>query len=805
MLADVRYAIRQARRSPGFFLTAALTLAIGLAANIALFSLIQTLVFKPMPSVRTDERLVWITASLNAGRRPIPLSYPVFRQISDDAATFESAAVFSGVDLQLADESEPVRVHGQIVSAGYWATLGTRLVLGRAFATSNDELGSSPVAILGYHLWQERYQGDAGVLGRTVSVNGVAASIIGVAPDGFNGPDAGESAIDVWVPLSMQPTVVPDFSIRNPDAWWLSAMARLAPEVPLDRARIGVATRIKRMVAPGGKPLSVGATLVRVRGGVAPGDIASIVPISALAVAVTLLILLVCCANVANMLLSRATGRGREIAVRLSLGAARMRVVRQLLTEGVVLGTAASAIGLGLAFALAKALASTLLPSVRTSIAPSTIVFALACAWASTLTCSLFPALRATRMDLARPLNEGGVGFGRRRSRLQRALVIFQVTLSLVLVGTSALFLDGLYRAASVELGFTADSRVLATSAELPAARYDSAGQLRFVETVARGLRALPGVVAVGSATSLPLSERQTTVDTSAGDRRDARPGLLSAYENDVSPDYFAAMGMSFAMGRTFAPTDVSTSQPVAIVTADFARRMWPGVNPVGKRLRLTGSRGAQLAVIGITRPIVTGSQSGTGWPVVYRPLAQAPARTVTFVVRGNGDATAVAQGIRHVVHDVDPTLALFDMESMAQYRHERIRPIAFGSSLLAGIGAVAVLLASVGLFAVVSFSVGQRTREIGVRIALGAPPQRVTSMFVVEGMRLAAIGILIGSLMAMGVARVVASSFAGLAPNAVGPLVAVSAILLIVATVASWAGARRAAEVDPIEALRAH
>jgi predicted permease len=454
-------------------------------------------------------------------------------------------------------------------------------------------------------------------------------------------------------------------------------------------------------------------------------------------------------------------------------------------------------------------LATALMPTMDVSPERYTITFAVIAALVTGLLFGLVPALHATRGDFASALKESTLGFDRRRSRLQGSFVVAQVSLSLVLLVASGMFLDGLLRAARVDVGFEATSRVLATSFDLGMQGYTPERASAFVTRLERQATALPGVANVSVTNVVPLGNTRratgVSLDPTDKDRASDFPaGGTDAYDNIVRPGFFRTIGISLVAGRDFGSTDVVGSPGVVIVSEDFARRAWPRADPVGKRLSTNGEKGPYLTVIGVARTVLTFGLGERLRPIVYRSHLQFPnARDVTLLVRSAGDATLLAPAIRRLIRELDPNLPIYGMESLGQYRRQRLSDMAIGSSLLGIIGALAVSLASVGLYAVVAFSVGQRNREIGIRIALGAAERQVVQLFVRQGLRLAMVGLLIGTALSTALGRVLASAFLGVASAGAATFGAIATLVVAVTMLASWIPARRAATVDPMVALR--
>jgi predicted permease len=508
------------------------------------------------------------------------------------------------------------------------------------------------------------------------------------------------------------------------------------------------------------------------------------------------------------MLLARGVGRRREIAVRRSLGATRGRVIRQLVGESMLLAALGAGVGLILSAWATDAMTTVLLPFVDAAPRPSVVAFAIAVATATALISGLVPALHATRADPATALKDSTIGFDPHRSRLQSAFVVAQVSLSLVLLVASGMFLDALYRASRTPLGFDATAHVLAASVDLDLQGYSPERATTFINTLESRAAALPGVTSVSTTNNVPLGETRVGVDIALdpheSDQTSAFSEGMSVYENVVRPGFFRTIGIDIAAGRDFSAADLPGSDGVIIVSEDFARRAWPGATPLGKHVSVTGATGPYLAVIGVARTALTFGVGERLRPIVYRSQLQAPSsRDVTLLVRSSGDATVLASMVRGVIRDLDGHLPIYALRSLGQYRRDRLSDMSIGSTLLGIVGGLAVILAGVGLYAVISFGVGQRSREIGIRMALGAAERQVSRLFVRQGLRLAGIGVAIGLGVAAGVAKLLSSVFLGVTSSDAFTFVIVAGLVGGVALTASWIPARRAAAVDPMIALR--
>lgn len=812
LVQDLRYALRQLVRAPGFTAVAALTLAIGIGANTALFSLANAIFGRPLPEVQRPEGIVWLTpVDLRDGRARV-MSYLDFRDYRDSTGIFASAAAIGNADFAISSNGEPVRVHGVLVTADYFRTLEVRMALGRGFVADDDRVGSeNPVVVISHRLWTERFGSALDVIGTRMVIDGRSFTIVGVTPQRFNGASHSERR-DVWVPLSLAGTALPGFSglLTSRGSWWLEAVARLAPGVSLERANAAVATvaaRIAKIDSVG--HAGVTARVSRMTGGLGPSDGNDIYPVALLAGTVTLLVLLISCANVSNLLLGRAVARRREIAVRLSIGAARARIVRQLLTESVLLAGLATAVGFLMAMWATDIMASIFPAPIDVSTDARVLCFTIAIAAVTGIGFGLVPALSATRADVTTVLREAGFGADKSRARLQRGFVIAQVSLSLVLLITAGMFLGALYKQTRIDVHFDASDRVLAASFDLGLQGYSPERADAFIDQLRTRANALPRVETVSFTNQVPMGERHIGTEiTLEGDRsasqRFSENRGLEVYESTIRPDYFRAISIPLARGRDFTPSDRAGSEPVAIVSEDFARAAWPDGTAIGKRLSTSGPKGPFLTVVGVAREALTMGLSERRRPIVYIAQAQHPkVLDLTLLVRRNGNATELAPALRKIMRELDKDLPIYDVQSMAAYRHDRGSESRLGSTLLAVFGSLALLLATIGVYAVMAFSVGQRAREIGVRVALGAASTNILRLFVGEGIRLAGIGLVVGIVLSLGVAKLLSSLFLGLRVSDTITFAAGAGVLALAAVLASWIPARRAARVDPMVALR--
>jgi predicted permease len=814
MLSDLRYAARQLARTPGLTAVAILTLALGIGANTGLFSLATAVLMRPLPEVRDSERLVWFAPVSQLGGGGRMLSYPDFADFRDQAGVFSEAAAMGDVRFSISSNGEPTLVRGQLVSGSFFSMLHVRMTLGRGFSPEEDRTPRThPVAVISHRLWRERFDGDPAVLDRPIVLNGTTYRIVGVAPERFNGVDAGEWR-DVWVPMMMARIDIPGRQpiLQDRGSWWLMAVGRLKPGITVaqaDAAVRGVAARHVAVDSANYQGLT--ATVMPVTNGLGLVGGSDIAPIAALAWAVTALVLLVACANVSNMLLSRAAARRREIAVRLSLGAARPRLLRQLLTESLLLASLATLLGFVLSLWATEVMAS-IIP-VPIDIAPDLRVlgFTTLAAVTTTLLFGTVPALHATRGDVWQALRSATIGFDRRRSRLQSSFVVAQLSLSIVLLVMAGMFISGMYKANRTEVHFDANEHVLAASFDLGLQGYDADRAQVFIAQLQERARALPGVESVSLTNQVPMGERlisgEVAVESADGKIDESRFGEragLEIYYGTISTGYFGTLGIPMAAGRDFATTDAVGTPPVAIVSEDFARQAWPGQNPIGKRIRVDGGNTSLTPVVGVARQALTMGLGERARPIIYLAQRQRPrVLDLTLLVRSRGNAGLLAGDVRRIIRELDKNLPVVGVQTLAQYRRDRGAETRLGSTLLGIFGALALLLATVGMYAVMAFSVSQRTREIGLRVALGAANRQIASLFLGEGLRLAGIGIIVGLALSAIAARLLASLFLGVRATDAIVFGGVAFLLAVVALAASLVPARRASRVDPMTALR--
>jgi predicted permease len=804
MLHDLRFACRTLRKSPGLAATALLTLAIGIGLNSSVFGIVNVLLFR-IPAFHEPDRLVWVSSrSRQPGGPQGNLTYPDVEDLRA-IGTFEAVVGYAEIPVAIGTGREAVRTTGQIVSGDLFGLLGVAPAPGRAFVDEEASRAAAPVAIIGDALWTRLFGRDPAVVGRAVTLNGRQFTIVGVAPPGFAGPDVFTHA-DVWVPMSVHRQVVPRMEhALERSSYWLRAVARLAPGIDLERAHAriaGVAAEANRRHPGWG--LSLMVTPVA---GVGPHDRRDIVPLSSLLLAVTLAVLLIACANVANLLLARAFTREREIGVRMALGGSRSRLVRQLLVESAVLAGLGSALGLLLAMwgtDLLLRFAQGTGGPIQMDTEPDRHVLAFTAALAvlTTFTFGLLPALRASGVALLPSLrNAARASTARVGSRTQRALVVAQLVISIVLLTGAGLLLRSLAEASRFDIGMaTANRFTVAYDLELQG--YSPERARVFDQTLLDRVQALDGVERATLAMAVPAAGRvhfTSVLPPDGSDSPDVQPEMV-AY-NEVWPAFFETMGIRLIRGRPFTRADLGTPS-VAIVSETFARRHWPNAEPIGRHFRLAGTNERPLEVVAVARDVLVDEYTEGRQPFVYVPGGATPGER-SLIVAAVGDVAGAITATLREVSRLDPNLATGRPTTFEQHLAGRLDAERALSRLLIVAGAIALLLAALGVYGVMAHAVASRVREIGVRVALGASRADVLGVFFRDSIRLVALGLSCGLPLAIAVSVFVRSTLVGVGTGDPLTLIAVSVILAGTMLVASYLPARRALAVDPAVVLR--
>lgn len=806
LIADLRYAIRKLAGAPGFTFAALLTLALGIGANSAIFSVVYGVLFRPLP-FPDSQQLVRVSSSLN-GNPPIDaFSSPNYLDLAELADVFAGAAASSRGTLTLTGAGEPTDLNVSVVSANFFDVLGVRPQLGRAFSPAENEPGNRNVVILSRALWQQRFGGDPGILNQSLLLGGNAFTVVGVMPSGFSYP----SNTDVWVPLEYSEAFRSEGSRGG---FYLSVIARLRDDVPLERARAAVdalARRIDEAWDPPGFPVTLAMVTTPLREAII-GDVRT--PLLVLLAAVGF-VLLIACVNVANLLLARASTREAEIAVRTAIGAGRSRIIGQLVTESVVLGLLGGLLGLVLALWGTAAIVGMQpgdLPRIsEVRVDGAVIAFTFGISLVAALLFGMLPALQSASMNPYDALREAGrsqVG-SRRSQRLRTGLVVAEIAFAVLLLAGAGLLIRSFATLMDVDPGFRSEG-LLTFPVGLPGGTYpDDARRSMFVEQYLERVRALPGVAEAAAVSAAPLAAGTLRVGFSIeGEGEVSSEQVMDI--RVVTPGYFRLMGIPLRGGRDVEPSDRAGTQPVAVVSEAAVRRYFRDGDPIGRTITMGWARDAQpdgvtATIVGVVADVKLYELGEAPLPTVYFPHAQVGVPGMSMIVRAAGaNPLLPVPGLRDELRALDPNLPLDDVQLVDDILADSVAQPRFYMMLLLLFAGVAVILAAVGIFGVMSFAVAQRRREIGIRMALGAPHASVLRLVLREGMLVTAVGIAIGLTAAVALTRVMESLLYGVAATDAVALVGATLILAATALLASCLPARRAASLDPLLALRA-
>ena len=792
---DVRHSARTLARRPGFTIVAVATLAIGIGASTAMFTLVDSVLLRPL-AYADPGRLVWVAEVPPGAVEANPTSPRSVTTWQRQATSFQAVTAFTDRVLTVRDreDGEAAEVRARLVVHDYFMLLGARAQVGRTLLP--EDAGTRHV-VLGHELWRTRYASDPAIIGRTLLVNDIANTIVGVMPPDFHS-------------VGGQPEMWATMTFNNPD-WagrYLSVIARLRPNVSVDGAQAemsGIAARMatERPDSHRNWTVVVKALQEHVTGKARP---ALLLLLGAVA-----LLLLIACANVASLFLGRATSRRKEMAVRRSLGASRGRLIMQTMSEAFVVSTVAGAIGIALAYWGTAAIVRVLPPDLalprldEVAVDPRALAFALAVSVLTGLLFGAAPALSGSAVDPGGALRDSTRGATGGRTRLRSALIIAEVALAVVLLAGAGLLVRTVRNLLDVDTGMQARG-ALTMRLGLGGERYADAGRRReFVRELLPRLSAIPGATAVGTVGWLPLSGARSANSYFRNDRPAPGPGeeLVADYRV-VGGQYFAAMGMRLVRGRVFDRTDDENAPPRFVINEALAQRDFPGEDPLGKHITYEWFGPQSGEIVGIVGSVRESALDKDPSPAVYRPHAQDPWGQMTIVLRTSGDPSLAGPGAVAAVRAVDPTLPAPQLRTLEQVVTDTLSRQRLTMFLLAGFAMVSLLLVMIGLYGVISWSVAQRTRELGVRIALGAQRGDVLRMVVREGMLLAAAGVVIGVIGALALSRVISGLLYGVAPTDPWNLVVVTGLLAGTTLVASWIPANRATRIDPVGVLGA-
>ncbi len=799
---DLRYAARMQRKNPGFTVVAIIALALGIGANTAIFSVVNTVLLRPLP-YKDPERLVmvWEDASKHGYPRDTPTAAN-FVDWRNQNTVFEGMAAILPQSFNLTGAGEPERLRGRAVSASLFPLLGVEPQIGRVFTNAEDQRGSNQVVVLSYALWQRRFGGDNGIVGKTLNLNGQPYIVVGVMPARFQFPS---STDEIWTPIAFTAEQAADRTTH-----YLQVLARLKPGITLEQAQTEMSTIAARLQQQ--YPQSntdVGAEVTSLH----EHTVGDIKPALLILLGAVGLVLLIACANVANLLLARAAVRQKEIAVRVALGARRWRLIRQFLTESVLLATLGGVVGLGIAYGglilLRAFIPQTIAQAKQVTMDPKVLGFTFLVSTITGLIFGLAPALQAARFNQTETLKEGGrdSATGSSGKRIRGLLVTAEVAISLVLLIGAGLLINSFLRLRNVDPGFRTEN-LLTMKFVLPHPKYkDFERRSAFYTDLIQRVQALPGVNSAAVTSNLPLYRQGNSIAVGIEGRPDPPPGQeLIVTTRIVSPGYFKTMSIPVLTGRQFTDQDTRKSPLVMLISETMARRVWPNEDPVGKRVALGPIQRPEdwFQVIGVVKDVRQFELSAEPKPQMYLLYRQtdffAPE---DLVVQTGVDPASMATTVRNAVWEIDKDQPVSNIRTMEEILLDSIARQRFNMLLLAIFGAVALILAAVGIYGVMSYSVAQRTHEIGIRMALGAQTGAVLKLAVGYGLKLVLAGVAIGLIAAFALTRVMSTLLFGVTATDPMTFTLISLLFVCVAALASYIPARRATKVDPIIALR--
>ncbi|HYW69739.1 MAG TPA: ABC transporter permease [Pyrinomonadaceae bacterium] len=806
LIKDIRYGFRNLMKRPGFTAVAIITLALGIGANTAIFSLISAVLLRPLPAAHPEE-LVEVYGTLHRGADYTLQSYLNYKDYRDRNNVFSGLLTYRMAAMSISHDGRNERVWGYLVSGNYFDTLGIRPFLGRYFAPEEDQTRSShPVAVITYACWQKRFASQ-NVIGQQLRINGAPFTIIGVAPPGFSGTEVAYLP-EVWVPNMMSPQIEPGstwLEERGDDN--LFVLGRLKPGVTPAQAESALGTITQQLgkeyphdnEGRGVRLLTPGLFLPDIR--------ASVIGFSGVLMGVVTLVLLLACVNLANLLLARATERRKELAIRLAMGASRARIVRQLITEAVMLSLAGGVAGLLLAAWINALVAAMKFPSdvplvIDLRVDWRVLAFAFGASLVTGIAFGILPALQASRPALVPALKDEKSLGGFRRSRLRNALVIAQVATSLVLLVCAGLVVRSLQVAQKTRPGFTPENAVT-LSFDLGLQGYPEEKGRTFQKDILRRAEALPGIRSVALVQVVPLSlDYSYSSIYVEGQEERSSSNLPQAVPNEISPNYFRAMEIPLR-GRDFTERDDKDESRVAIVNETFARRFFPGREAIGGRFNFSGPDKPFWEIIGVAADGKYNTLGEASQPAYYRPLWRDYNTSASLVARTTGDPKAAIAALRNELLALDPTLPTYNVRTLSEHLDLPLFPYRMAAVVLGSFGLLAVVLAAIGIYGVMSYVVAGRTREVGVRVALGAARADVLLLILKQGMSLALIGLAAGLLVGFGAARLMVKLLFGVNPADPITFGGVLVLLGLVAALACYLPARRATKVDPLVALR--
>lgn len=806
---DIRYGVRMLLKAPSFSIVATIALALGIGANTAIFSVVNAVLLRPLPFPKSEDlMMVWETDTVRGQQRGTA-SYPNFFDWREQNQVFDRIAAYYSSGHVMTGRGESTQLQGAVVSADLFPLLGMTPMLGRVFRGDEDKPGESGrVVLLSQQLFQQRFNSDPNTVGQSITLDGKSYTVIGVMPRQFQFPIQNEP-VELWT------TIAGDAEGEDPvtnqrGAHFLRVIARLKPGVTREQAQAAMTAIAARLAQQYPEKNLHHSSYVEPALEAVVGDIRPALLILLGAVGC---VLLIACANVANLLLARAMSRHKEMAIRSALGASRMRVVRQLLTESVILSLAGGALGLVLAVwwsDLLIALGKDNIPrALQVGLDWRVLGFTMLVSILTGLIFGLVPAFHSSKAELTETLKEGGRSSteGGRRNRIRGVLVVAELAIAVVLLVGAGLLIQSLWRLQNVSPGFNPD-KVLTFNVAVPEVKYGSEKQARFYGDLISRMQLLPGVEAAGAIMPLPLSGDRFSISFEIDGRPVQKGEEPSAEFFTTGLGYFRTMGIPLRKGRDFTDRDQHGSPPVIIVSEGFARKHFPNEDVIGKRIKpgistYEGEKSTMREIIGVVPDIRNRTLSAEARPQFYVPHLQVPFSEMAMVVRTTGEPEGIVNGVRNEVTSMDRELPVFNVKSMNEYMASAVASPRFNTTLLGIFAAVALVLTVVGLYGVMSYSVAQRTNEIGIRMALGAQTRDVMQLIVSQGFKLVVVGLVIGLVGAFATMRIIGSLLFGISARDPITFAAVAIVLAGVALLACYVPARRATRIDPIEALR--
>jgi len=829
LLQDIKYSARMLAKSPGFTLIAVLTLALGIGANAAIFSMTDQVLFRDLP-VKNPKGLVILRSpgphvghTWSDGDDAAYFSYPSYKDVLGQSQVFSGVLARHEISLSVAGIGSTERARGELVSGNYFEVLGVRPALGRLLSSSDETApGANPVVVLGYGYWVRRFGRDPSVLNKVLTVNGTPLTVVGVSQLGFTGVEAGQLP-DIFIPVTMEPQILSNFvDLRSRKDIWLALIGRLDPGITIQRAEVESQSAYSSILTSEMQELKLSGKTAKEYSGkrlvLLPGEHGWLsmqrdlrTPLISL-MAMVGVILLIACANLASLLVAQGEARQKEIAVRLALGAGRWRLVRQFLTESLLLALAGGLAGLALGASLLKALvgsvpASESLAHLKTELDGRVLLFAVAVTLLTALLFGLAPALRATRISVEATLRDQGSSASASRSsvRFRKWLVASQVGMTVVLLAGAGFFAESMLHLKSAKLGMRTD-HVVQFSVNPADSGYTPAQTLAFIDRLRDSVAALPGVLSV-SAAEIPVFEDDDSSGNFTIEGYQPPPDAeAELYRNQVGPGYFSTMGIPLLAGREFQTNDTFERPPVAIINQEAARLYFAGRNPVGLHIAHGGGKDVHpnVEIVGVVANSKDADVRTRVRPFMYIPYMQDPRlESATFYVRTHQDPSALISTLKETVAGINANMPIFDAKSLNEQVDESVysdRLLTFFSVSLASLAA---LLAAIGLYGVLAFLVVGRIREIGIRMALGASRESISWLVIREVVEMCLVGLAVGLVATYAGGRLIESQLFGVTAGSVPVYVAAGITLAIVAWLAGWLPARRAARVDPMVALR--